>query len=210
MTIGYSLEIGVRKVTDAFFHDLQAVAFSFKLQNPLESRPPDDVTLACVDMCFPAPFAPKTALGAALGVMPVLPPNCIPPAFRPPACAHICRGIVSGGACLCPPGRFGESCDISADPNPALSMLVPGRLNMGEAASVQGPAGDGVAIPAGALNLDASLAIKAYQVVPQVGDGQVSNLQNSSPQVLLVTTSSALDRLDFAQLETRSFFSSPT
>lgn len=111
--------------------------------------------------------------GAVLGVSALLPPVCPLPTFWPPGCAHICYGVVSGAACICPPGRFGVSCNVTAAPNPALSILLPVVLQSGKQTAVAGPAGDGVLIPAGALNQNVSLSVKAYSLVPEVGEGQV-------------------------------------
>ena len=65
------------------------------------------------------------------------------------------------------------SCNVTAAPNPALSILLPVVLQSGKQTAVAGPAGDGVLIPAGALNQNVSLSVKAYSLVPEVGEGQV-------------------------------------
>ncbi len=124
------------------------------------------------DTCTPVAFPPRTALAAALLVRALPPPVCTQPrAFGPPACTGVCQGTVAGGACLCPPRRFGNDCSRTADPDKARSTT--GLVRGGEESVVEGGGGDGVEIPAGALVGDFLVSVEVYPVKPDPGPGQV-------------------------------------
>jgi hypothetical protein len=126
-----------------------------------------------VRACAPVAFPPRTAVAAALRVRALPPPECAQPrAFGPPACTGICQGIVSGGACLCPPRRFGDDCSRTADPDKARSTT--GLVSGGMAAVVEGGGGDGVEIPAGGLVGDFLVSVEVFPVMPEPGPQQVT------------------------------------
>jgi hypothetical protein len=125
-----------------------------------------------VGTCAPVAFPPRTAVAAALRVRALPRPVCAKPmAFGPPACTGICQGIVSGGACLCPPRRFGDDCGRVSDPDGARSTTA--LVRGGAVAAVEGGGGDGVEIPAGALVGDFLVSVDVYPVMPEPGPGQV-------------------------------------
>jgi hypothetical protein len=128
---------------------------------------------AAFGTCAPVAFPPRTAVAAAMRVRDISAPLCAKArAFGPPACTGICQGIVAGGACLCPPRRFGEDCGRTFDPDLARSTT--SLVRGGAAAAVVGSTGDGVEIPAGGLLRDALVSVEVYPAMPELGPGQVS------------------------------------
>ena len=122
--------------------------------------------------CAPVAFPPRTAVAAAMRVRDLPRPLCAQPrSFGPPACTSICQGTVAGGACLCPPRRFGDDCSRVAEPDKSRSTT--SLVRGGAAAVVEGGGGDGVEIPAGGLVGEFLVSVEVYPVVPEQGPGQV-------------------------------------
>jgi hypothetical protein len=122
--------------------------------------------------CAPAVFPPRTAAAAALRVRDLPPPVCAQPrAFGPPACTSICQGTVAGGACLCPPRRFGDDCGRTSDPDKTRSTT--GLVRGGAMAALEGGGGDGVEIPAGGLAGDVLVSVEVFPLTPEHAPGQV-------------------------------------
>ena len=113
-------------------------------------------------------------MDAVLDIIALQTPLCPPPKFGPPACTDSFFGVVDGGACLCPPGKFGVDCGIMALPDASLSLLNPVVFRSDEAATVFGPSGDGLSVPAGAILKDVAILFDVYSIVPEPGTNQVN------------------------------------